>query len=64
MQNVNEISTHSAMSDGDVTRLNRMYKCGPPYNSDEKSAAPQIETTSHSPNLFGVFIFKYLRGGN
>jgi hypothetical protein len=42
-----------------------MYKCGAPYNNGgEKPAAAQIEASTASPNLFGVFIFKFLRGGN
>lgn len=60
------------MSDGDVIRLNRMYHCGPPYNSgnnppDESKVTPneienqpRTEKPKQKSSLFGMFIFKII----
>ncbi len=32
---LDSIGTQFGMSDGDATRINRMYKCPPPYNSPD-----------------------------
>lgn len=58
-----------AMSEGDVIRLNRMYKCGTTDNGGNNLTVP-VESTSisneiekHEPKstLFGMFIFKISR---
>lgn len=57
-----------AMSDGDVIRLNRMYKCGPAYNTGDnppaqaKSAPSEIENHKPKSTIFGMFIFKIIPG--
>lgn len=58
-----------AMSEGDVIRLNRMYKCGTAYNCENNLPEPVASTTisneieKHEPKstLFGMLIFKISR---
>lgn len=64
----------AAMSDGDVIRLNRMYKCEPAANtvdnppaqskstSSEMENANRQQTQTSKPSIFGMFIFKIIWG--
>lgn len=61
-----------AMSEGDVIRLNRMYHCGPAYNSgnnppdplnatsNEIENQPRMEKPKQKSSIFGMFIFKII----
>lgn len=65
-----------AMTDGDVIRLNRMYKCGPAYNTGDNPPAQTIPTTTttqiekqepeqqrqrhRNSSILGIFIFKII----
>lgn len=59
-----------AMSDGDVIRLNRMYKCGAAYetgdnpSTESKSTSSEIETENRTSTatIFGMFVFKIIPG--
>lgn len=52
------------MSDGDVIRLNRMYDCGPEYNTGDNLPAEttttpgEVENRNEKSTIFGVFILK------
>lgn len=60
------IPVSAAMSDGDVIRLNRMYNCGPEYNTGDNLPAETTATPTEAANsnekstIFGMFIFKII----